>query len=658
MKNYNIFQVVMKATTAVVLLSAIIASFMVYDTPMSENKGRLLLFVSITGGVLLAMETIIFWNRTKKTIAKMSTQISKTERDSLLNFPAPVIIIDENDTIVWYNKLFGTQVYTQDEAYGIDIGEIVNIDMEKMFTPDGDLVCIDSKFYKARAIHNEHSSGMLAMIYFDDETQYVELEYESRQSHKSVIIIMIDNYEDLLSNLRESEKAHALVEIEKLIENFIDGTTGVSKRMGSDKFWIVLEERHLSKVIENRFKILEEARKISIGEKKNVTLSIGVGYNSSNLSESETYARQALEMCLGRGGDQAAVKNENGYEFFGGVSNGVEKHTKVKTRMIANALLELVNTCDRVLIMGHKFGDLDSIGAATGMCSALRKLGKDASVVVNFEDNLAKSLIKYVSDHDINNYYITPQDGFEDLDDDTLVIVVDTHNPDLVESKEILANSAHTVVIDHHRLMVKSIENSVLFYHEPIASSASEMVAELIEYFGSKAKISSPVSEALLAGIMLDTKNFVLKTGVRTFEAAAFLRKMGADTVAVKKLFSNSIETYQQKSNLINTAEIYRKCAITFTEQSFADIRIAASQAADELLGISGVNASFVLYENNGVVNISARSLGTYNVQVIMESLNGGGHLTMAATQLETDIETAKAQLKDAIDEYIINNVK
>lgn len=656
MKRYNFLQVIIRTTTLIILLTAIISSFMVYDTPMNQNKGGVLLFISIVGGILLVGETVLFWDKSKKMIAKLSSQISKTERDSLLNFPAPVIIIDDDGVIMWYNRLFGKNVYQTDEAYGLKLSDIVNIDMEKCFSSNGDLICIDHKFYRAKAIHN-NATGVLTMIYFNDVSDYVELEYENRQSHKSVIIIMIDNYDDLLSNLRESEKAHALVEIEKLIENFIDGTTGVSKKMSNDKFWIVLEERDLSKIIENRFKILEDARNISVGEKKNVTLSIGVGYNSKNLAESETYAKQALEMCLGRGGDQAAVKNESDYEFFGGVSNGIEKHTKVKTRMIAKALLEIINSHSRVLIMGHKYGDLDSIGSATGMCCALKKLGKEAFVVVNFNDNLAKPLIKYISDNDINNYFITPEAGLEKLNDDTLVIVTDTHNPDLVESSEILERSQQTVVIDHHRLMVKAINNSILFYHEPIASSASEMVAELIEYFGD-VKINSTVAEALLAGIMLDTKNFVLKTGVRTFEAAAFLKKMGADTVAVKKLFSNSIETYQHKSELINSAIIYRKCAIAVANEVFSNIRIATSQAADELLGISGVNASFVLYENNGTVNISARSLGTYNVQIIMESIGGGGHLTMAATQLKTDMESAKQQLKNAIDEYIINNVK
>ena len=657
MKKYSFFQVIIRGTTAVILLSAVIASFIVYDTPGHQTEGRILLFISIVCGILLVGESVLFWDRSKRLIAKMSTQVTKTERDSLLNFPAPVIIIDEDGIIVWYNKLFGKQVYTQEEAYGIKISEIMNIDMDKVFTDEGDLICIDKKFYRTTAVHN-NTAGSLTLIYFDNVTDYIDLEFESRQSHKSVIIIMIDNYEDLLSGLKESEKAHALVEIEKMIENLMDGTTAVSKKISNDKFWIVMEERYLSKIIENRFKILEEARGISVGERKNVTLSIGVGSNCTNLAESENYAQKALEMCLGRGGDQAAVKTENGYEFFGGVSNGVEKHTKVKTRMVAQALLDTVNAHSRVLIMGHRYGDLDSIGAATGMCSALRKMNKDAYVVVDFENNLAKPLVTYVSDNDINNYYITPEDGLSKLDDDTLLIVVDTHNPDLVESREILDRAKYTVVIDHHRLMVKSIENTVLFYHEPIASSASEMVAELIEYFGSSAKISSTVAEALLSGIMLDTKNFVLRTGVRTFEAAAFLRKMGADTVAVKKMFSNSIETYQQKSDLINSAEIYHKCAITYTDQTFPNIRISASQAADELLGISDVNASFVVYKNNDRINISARSLGTYNVQIIMESLGGGGHLTMAATQMDTDIDSALKRLKDAIDEYIINNVK
>lgn len=655
MKGNNGFQILLKITTAVAVLAALTASYSVYDTPSKRDMGGVLLCVSAAAAVLLALESVLFRNSTKKYIAKLATQITKTEKDSLLNFPAPAIIVDEENTIVWYNRLFGRQVYTEEEAYGHDITEIVNIDMEKIFEPGGDLICLNRRFYSAKGIHTD-VSGSLSMIYFSDTTDYVELEYEHRQSHKSVIIIFIDNFEDLMSNIRESEKAHALVKIEKLIENFVEGTTAFSKKISSDKFYVIMEERHLAPIIENRFKILEQARTITVGERQNITLSIGIGHNASDLAESETYAKQALEMCLGRGGDQAAVKTDSGYEFFGGVSKGIEKHTKVKTRMVAKALLELIATHDKVLIMGHRFGDLDSIGSATGMCSAVRKMGREAYVVVNENQNLAKSLINYVRDNDISNYYISPESGIEKLDGNTLLIVVDTHNPDLVESRELLARAEQIVVIDHHRLMVKSIENSVMFYHEPMASSAAEMVAELIEYFGNEAKIPAPIAEALLSGIMLDTKNFVMKTGVRTFEAAAFLRKMGADTVAVKKLFANSIETYRQKSLLINSAEIYRKCAVASTEETFDNIRIAASQAADEMLGIVGVNASFVLYEDGGTVNISARSMGAFNVQIVMESMGGGGHLTMAATQLETTIDKAKKQLFEAIDEYIRNN--
>jgi c-di-AMP phosphodiesterase-like protein len=306
--------------------------------------------------------------------------------------------------------------------------------------------------------------------------------------------------------------------------------------------------------------------------------------------------------------------------------------------------------------MGHAYGDLDSIGSATGLCTAIKAMGKDAFVVVDRERCLAKLMINYIEENSVKNYYISPEEGQAKLDENTLLIVTDTHNPDLVESKELLLNAAHTAVIDHHRLMVKSIEKAEMFYHEPSASSACEMVAELLEYFPGDIKLPTECAEVLLAGIMLDTKSFVMNTGVRTFEAAAYLRKLGADTIAVKKLFANSIETYQNKAAIINSSEIYRKCAIAYAHGSFDNIRVAASKAADEMLEITGVNASFVLYEMNGKINISARSLGSYNVQIIMESLGGGGHHEMAACQLDMGLAEAKKQLTEAIDEYIRNN--
>ncbi len=656
MKGLKGFDVIIKVTTGIIALIALIASFFVFDNPSTSGRGKLLLILAVIFTVVFVLEILLFNGRLVREVSKMSSRISKTERESLLHFPAPVIVIDDRGTIIWYNRSFGQNVFTDGEAYGLNILDIVEMDLRKVFSQEGEIVCLKNRFYQTRGIHTE-GSGELSMIYFNDNTEFVELEYEHKESHKNVIIISVDNYEDLMEGARESDKAHALVQIEKLIENFTEGTTAFYKKVGSDKFYVVMEDRHLRPIIENRFKILEYARTIRVDERQNLTLSIGVGSYADNLAESEYYARQALDMCLGRGGDQAAVrKDNNNYEFFGGVSKGVEKSTKVKTRMIAGSMIDLMQQAEKILVMGHRFSDLDAVGSAVGMCSAARKMGKESYVVVNRDQSLAKLLINYLDEHDINNYFITPADGIEKMNERTMLIVVDTHNPDLVESKEVLARARSIIVIDHHRMMVKSIENAVMFYQEPTASSACEMVAELIEYFGISSKIPSSVAEAMLSGIMLDTKNFIMKTGVRTFEAAAFLKKLGADTVTVKKMFANSIETYQYKSQIINSAQIYRKCAIACAELVFDNIRIASSQAADDLLGIVGVNASFVLYEQNGIVNISGRSMGEFNVQIVMESLGGGGHQTMAATQIQTDLNSAGRMLKNAIDEYIRNN--
>ncbi len=656
MKGTTGWQLLIKLTTAIVAVCSFVASRLLMQSASTESQGRVLMVISIIVCALLVLEYVFFGNTTKRYIAKSAAQLNKTEKESLLNFPAPAVIIDSDNCIVWYNRLFGRKVYSQDEAYGLNVTELFNIDMDEIYSRDGATICHDGRFYAVRGVHTDRT-GEMSMLYFADKTDYVELNFESKQSHQSVVIVMIDYYEEIISNIRESEKAHILVSIEQLIENFIDGTTGISRRAGNDRFYIILEERYLQPIIEKRFEILEQARHIVVGERNNITLSIGVGKDADNLAESEKYAKQALDMCLGRGGDQAAVRTDSGYEFYGGQSRGMSRNTRVKSRMAANALVEIIKSHESVLIMGHAYGDLDSIGSATGLCAAIKNMGKDAYVVVDTERNLSQLMIKYVQENSIKNYYISPQEGIDKLSNDTLLIITDTHNPDLVESKELLREAKHIVVIDHHRLMVKSIESSELFYHEPSASSASEMAAELLEYFPDEAKIPSQAAEALLAGIMLDTKNFVMNTGVRTFEAAAYLRRQGADTIAVKKMFANSLDTYRNKAEIINSSEIYHKCAIAQADGSFSNIRVAASKAADEMLEITGVNASFVLYDmGDGRVNISARSLGRYNVQIIMESLGGGGHHEMAACQLENDMDGARRQLIDAIDDYIRNN--
>jgi c-di-AMP phosphodiesterase-like protein len=323
--------------------------------------------------------------------------------------------------------------------------------------------------------------------------------------------------------------------------------------------------------------------------------------------------------------------------------------------MVANALIEIIGSYDRVLVMGHQCGDLDSIGSAVGICDAIKAMGRESYVVTDRSKNLATTLIEHIEENSIKKYFITPKDAMTKLDDSTLLIITDTHNPAIVDCKELLEHCMHRVVIDHHRLIINPIDDTELFYHEPSASSACEMVAELLEYFPDTS-LATPIAEGLLSGIMLDTKNFIMNTGVRTFEAAAFLKRQGADTVSVKRLFSNSLDTYRGKAAIIDSTEIYRKCAIAVAEQSCDNIRIASSKAADEMLEITGVNASFVIYRQGETVNISARSLGSYNVQLIMETLGGGGHHTMAACQLKCTLKDARRQLGNAIDEYIRNN--
>ncbi|HNX63643.1 MAG TPA: DHH family phosphoesterase [Oscillospiraceae bacterium] len=613
-----------------------------------------MLFVTSVLSLALVTELIAAERNTHRFIARMDSTINSTEKESLYNFPAPAIIIDETMSIIWYNKAFSSQMYNNEDAFGIRLDKIFRLDPEKPLTSKGTIVEYGLKSYKISVSDIRKYDAALTMIYFEDVTNLVALENKYAQTRPSVILIMVDNYDDVLQNVKESEKANVLVQLEKLFESFIDSSAGLIRKTSKDRFFAVVEEKYLNDMISEKFKILDKARTITVNEKLAVTLSIGVGHGGKTISESEAFAKQALDMALGRGGDQAAVKTENGFEFFGGVSKGIEKHAKVKTRIIATALLEMIQNSECIYIMGHRFGDLDSIGAAVGLGGAVHNIGKNVKVVVEPEKNLATNLITRIKEEENENFFITPEMAVSEFNEQDLLVIVDTHNKQLVESPELYKKAKHIVVIDHHRKTVNYIDNAVIFHHEPYASSASEMVSELIQYFGNIGKFSSYYAEALLAGIMLDTKSFVMRTGVRTFEAAAFLRKLGADTVAVRGLFANSIDSYQKKTRLVSTAEIYNHCAITISDIQSEDIRVIAPQAADELLGISGVDASFVIYDNDGTICFSARSLGAMNVQIIMEKLGGGGHQTMAGAQMkDLTLEGARQALLEAIDQHL-----
>lgn len=637
-------------SAVMLVLTSVAAAVMLY-------KYDVLKFAAVVApaavfAAIMLMELIIAEKNSLRFIARLNESVGTAENEVLYYFDTPSVIVDENFRVLWCNQAFSTQIIPEYEAFGTELYKIADIDMKALMINGEVTVNYNERSYKVSTVITQRGEQKLIFLTFTDITEFAELFSKYKRTRPSVLLLMIDNYEDVLQNFKESEKAQVAAEIETMLEKFMSQTTGVLRKLGNDKFIAVMEEQHLNKIIQSKFEILDQARNISVGEKSsNITLSIGVGRGASTLEESESFAKQALDMCLGRGGDQAAVKTENGFRFFGGVAKGVEKKSRAKSRIISNAIQELVHNSDNVYIMGHRFADLDAVGSGAGLAGAIRQAGGEAYFVVDPNQNLASELVEKLRS-EVIDLLLTPEQATESFTENSLLIIVDTHNAQLVESRELYEMAHHKVVIDHHRKSVDFIDDAVIFYHEPYSSSASEMVTEVIQYFKNVNVLPQVYAEALLAGIMLDTKNFVMKTGVRTFEAAAYLRKNGADTVSVKGLFSSSFEAYKRKSKLIASAEIFDRCAVAAAENETDDIRIVAPQAADELLGIKGVDASFVIYKTGDVVNISARSLGVMNVQIIMERLGGGGHQTMAAAQLKNVSEqTAKEMLIGAINQ-------
>lgn len=597
--------------------------------------------------------SLIYSKNSLRHFSKMNTHLETSAAQYMHTLPAPVAIINDVRDIVWYNQIFAEKVSLGADAYGMSFSDFVQLDLDSLLT-DGFAYChVNGSVYKLVLEEFKEKDIEFYIIYFNDETSYFNLRKRFDEEHPNVVILSIDNYDDIMQNAKESEKALASVETEQLIEKFMSSTNGFIKKISSNTFYAVIENRHLEEKIANKFKILDLARNIKIAGKYPLTFSIGVGQGASSLAESEKIARQCLDMALGRGGDQAVVKTDSGYRFFGGVSKGVEKMSRAKTRIIANAMEDVIRNSNKVYIMGHRFGDLDSVGASCGLAGAIKLLGKEVHIVVDRNKNLASHLIDLVESQSDKDLFITPPAAVSSVESNDLLFVVDTHNRDFIESRELYERIKKVIVVDHHRKTVNFIDNAVIFHHEPYASSASEMVTELIQYFSfdTDENLPSISAEALLAGIMLDTKNFVMRTGVRTFEAAAFLKKQGADTVSVKLLFSNSFDAYKRKTQVVANAKLHKKCAIAVADFKSDDIRVVAPQAADELLSISDVDASFVVYSTGNITNISARSLGALNVQVVMEELGGGGHQTMAAAQLEnTSLQEAVKLLINAID--------
>ena len=614
--------------------------------------------IFLTSWGIMALWAAIHCSRisrdTRRQLAAIRGSLLGAREETVAEYPMATMIVRETGEVLWQNDYCRQRVLDGEDAFGKRLDQVIpGLELSGECGPQGQNVTAGGRMYTLYWVQTQRQGEPVRVLYLFDDHDLKVYAKEYFDSRPWVLLMVIDNFSELFLDAKENERSKTMSEIEHIIETFAEENCGLLKKLDKDRYIAVIEDRYMRRVEASRFQVLDQIRGITAGDRISATMSIGVGSKEGSLHESESLARQALDMALGRGGDQAAVKLRDGYEFFGGVSKGVEKRNKVRTRIVANAITEIVQTSQNILVMGHRFADLDCVGAAVGLCAGLRNMGHNASIVLDQGRSLAQSLVVKMKEEGLGELFISPEDALERLAADTLLFVVDTHVKTLLESTTVYAGCRNVVVIDHHRKMVDHIDNAIIFFHEPYASSACEMVAELNQYLGEQQKISAPEASAMLAGIMLDTKNFTLRAGVRTFEAAAYLRRMGADTVEVRKLFASNMESYQQRAQLVAAAREYRGCAIACTTREMPDMRVIASQAADELLNISGVDASFLLFKVGGGVNMSARSMGAINVQVIMETLGGGGHLTMAAAQLaDISMDDAFQKLREAIDGY------
>lgn len=592
--------------------------------------------------------------RYKKFMQAVSRKLDFMNSEVVSAYPFPVAVCDSNGYISRCNNGFINDVANEELTQATSVFDFINgKSFDDIDSALGLPVQINDRYYTVFMSSFEYGGEVYRILYYLDNTDLRKTEISYLNSRPYALLIELDNLDDSRTEFRDSERSEIKSRIDSEIDSWAERHNSSVRKIGDDRYFIFTEKENFDAMVEEKFPIFDTVREFTYKEKNTgATLSIGASGGKS-LMDCEKKARKALEMALGRGGDQIAIKNKDGYEFYGGVSKTAEKRTKVKSRVVASALSELIRTSSNVIVMGHNFSDLDAIGSAVGVACAAKVLGVPVNIVTNRKKTLALSLIEKSESEGMGGLFISADQASELISRKTLTVIVDTHIDTFVEFPDLLEKAEKRVVIDHHRRSVADMKNVVLFHHDPGASSASEMVTELLQYIGDGSGVTKSVSEALFAGIMLDTKNFVIRAGVRTFEAAAFLKDKGADTVTVKKLFSNSIEDNRLRNEVIANAQTVNSCAVSVADVDSPDIRIIAAQAADELLNVTDIKASFVLYETNGAVNVSARSFGEINVQLIMESLGGGGHQTMAACQLkDCTVSQAKETLMSAIGEF------
>lgn len=514
----------------------------------------------------------------------------------------------------------------------------------------------DRKF-RVRVTRTGEATDRIFAVYLYDETVLIELKEDSDKRRLVAGLLYLDNYEEAMESVDEVRRSLLTAMIDRKIVRYFDGMQAIIKKLEKDKYLFILEREHLHTLESSQFDILEQVKTVNIGNEMRVTLSIGIGDGGEHYSECYEFARQAIEMALGRGGDQAVVKNHGKLLYFGGNSNSKEKTTRVKARVKAHAFRELIENKDRLFIMGHKMMDIDSLGSAVGIWRIAQTMGKRAHILASTVTSSIKPLMeRFTGGEYPDDMFIGEEKALEMLDETSVVVVVDTNRPSIVEAPRLLEAAKTVVVLDHHRQSQDSIRNAQLSYVETYASSACEMVAEIVQYISDDVKLRAAEADAMYAGIVIDTHNFMNQTGVRTFEAAAFLRRNGADVTRVRKLFREKLDDYRAKAEAIHNAEVYRgHYAISCcNSEGLESPTVIGAQAANDLLDIVGIKASIVITEYDGTIYISARSIDEVNVQVMMEKLGGGGHRTIAGAQLtKASVEEAKEKVKQVLDEML-----
>lgn len=636
--------------------------------------GLALLYYNALAGIgFIAISGVVFYlnlknNESKKIewmryVENLSLNMDKIAKKAIRYLPIPMCVIEFNGKITMHNDKF-SEIIGRDRLLDENIKDVVGeIDLTKALNDENEMyseIEYKDKRYSIvyRVIKNRTNSDVdyMMVLYWLDKTDYLNLK-EKYINEKTVIgIIEVDGYEEVIKSADEENRPLITADIERVLSTFETESKAAMKRVSKDKFFLVMNREELKKIELDKFEILDKIRNIDHGNTLPVTISMGVGIDGETINDNFKMAVGALDLALGRGGDQVVVKTKDNFSFYGGKSKAVEKKTKVKSRLIGHALREIINQSEDVLIMGHRYPDMDAMGAAVGIYDLCKACGKESNIVLeNLNDSIEIFAKKIKKDKYYKGIFINHETAIERCKEDTLVIVLDTHRPNFTECPKLLEISEKVVVIDHHRRGVEFISDAVLLFHEIYVSSTCEMVTELIQYMDENIKINKMTAEGLLAGINLDTKNFAFKTGVRTFEAASYLRKIGADTIEVKKLFNADISDFTTKAEIIqNTKIINNRICIGYTSSEIDNVNVIIAKAADELLNIRQVEASFVLGQKDGKVFISARSLGDINVHVMMEKLGGGGHIDIAGAQLKNvSLKKAYNMVHEIIEEFL-----